>query len=65
MSNAAQHTVDIVTSGPATGVTATAGFAAALANLPLAIQIVTLLVLLCQLVAWGYKFYRWVKKNNK
>ena len=59
-----QHAVDLATSTPATGVGATAGVATVLANLPLTIQILTIVVLACQAVAWGYKFYNWYKNKD-
>jgi len=59
-----QQAVDIATSSPATVTTVTAGTAAVVAGLPMAIQLLTVIVLTCQAIAWGYKFYKWYKKKK-
>ena len=60
-----QQAVDIATSSPATVTTVTAGTATVLTGLPMAIQILTALVLLCQAIAWIYKGWKWLNKKNK
>jgi hypothetical protein len=60
-----QQAVDIATSSPATVTTVTAGTATVLAGLPMAIQLLTALVLLCQAVAWIYRGWKWLNNKNK
>lgn len=62
--DAVQNVVDVATSSPATVAGVTAGATTVIAGLPLAIQILTAFVLICQAVAWVYKGYKWLKKNK-
>ncbi len=60
-----QHTVDLVTSSPATVTSVGGATAIIIANAPIVIQGLTIAVLSAQLIAWVYKGYRWFKNNNK
>ena len=57
--------VDAVTSAPATATTVSAGVAVVVAGLPVVIQILTVLVLSAQAIAWAYKFHNWLKTQKK
>ena len=59
-----QQVTDLATSAPATAGSVGTGVAVVLASLPTTIQILTVLVLVCQLVAWGYKGWRWFRTTG-
>jgi hypothetical protein len=59
------HFVDVVTSAPATTTTLVVGASTFLVQLPVLIQILTLVVLTAQIVALGYKLYTFITEHRE
>ena len=58
-----QQVLDKVTSQTATVGAVSAGVATMVTQLPLIIQVLSVIVLSAQVVAWTYRFYKWHQKQ--